>query len=270
MTKKKDDSLTVIAIPDSHAQPDVENSRFDMLGRMIVDIFSKTDTRCAVVHIGDLFDLPSLSSYDVGKKSFEGRRFSRDLESGLDAQRRIYKQIEDHNRPRRGDSRLPEIDWHYCLGNHEDRLSRCIENDAAKLDGVISLDMLTEDQPIPWTVHDFLDPFFLDGIGFCHWWASGVMGRAVGGEAPAATILRKHMTSVVQGHQHVLDLAERTRGDGRKLTAAVIGCYFTHFERYAGPQVNRLWSPGIPILHCHGGEFDFEWWSYKRIERRYS
>ena len=32
-----------------------------------------------VINIGDFADMPSLSSYDVGKKDFEGRRYTKDI-----------------------------------------------------------------------------------------------------------------------------------------------------------------------------------------------
>ena len=233
---------------------------------MICDVFGQTKGNCAVVNIGDWFDMGSLSSFErPGSKSFEGRRYRDDIDTGVEAQNLMYKEIEDYNRWRRGDNIL-DIDWHYCLGNHEHRLTRAIDADPSQLDGVISLLDLTEGSSVPWTVHPFLRPMFLNDVGFCHYWASGVMGRAVGGENPASSILRKQMTSCVQGHTHTLDYAERTRADGLKMSAAVIGCYFTDFANWAGYQVNQLWTPGIAVMRdIHNGEFDFEWWSYRRI-----
>ena len=75
------DGIDILVIPDAHAQPAVDNERFSLLGRMICDV--RPDV---VVSIGDLFDLPSLSSYDVGRKSFEGRTYADDIDAGLEAQ----------------------------------------------------------------------------------------------------------------------------------------------------------------------------------------
>jgi hypothetical protein len=232
---------------------------------MICGIFDAAKGPCTVVNIGDWFDLPSLNSFDrPGSKSFEGRRYRDDIDVGLDAQRLMFDEIDNFNRPRRGKAKL-DIDWHYCLGNHENRITRCISSDPAKLEGVMSLDDITNHGEFKWKIHPFLEPAFIDGIGFSHYWTSGVMGRAVGGENPAASILRKQMTSCIQGHTHTLDFAERTRSDGKKLSSAVVGCYFTHWEEWAGP-ANLLWTPGVAVLHgVVDGEFDFEWWSYKRI-----
>lgn len=263
--------LTIVVIPDSHAEPGQDLERYTMLGRMICHVFATTPGPHVVVNIGDWFDLPSLGSFDrPGSKATELRRYRDDIEAGLEAQRLLWKEIEDYNRWRRGDHVL-EIEWHYTLGNHEARISRAIESDPAKLEGVISLDDLTESSPIPWTVHDFLRPVFLGGVAFSHYFTSGVMGRSVGGENPAATILRKQMTSCVQGHTHTFDFAERTRADGQKMNALVCGCFFTHTEQWAGPQVNALWTPGIAVLReVLDGQFDLEWWSFRRIARHFA
>lgn len=213
-----------------------------------------------------MFDMPSLNSFDrPGSKSYEGKRYTEDIAAGLEAQRLLYSEIENYNRPRRGDARL-EIEWHYTLGNHEARISRAIESDPTKLEGVMSLDDLTKDQPIPWVVHPFLEPVFIEGVAFVHYFSSGTMNRAIGGENAAATIIRKQMVSCVQGHSHLLDFAERTSANGRKLSALVCG-YYGPYEDWAGPQTNSLWTYGLAVLHSvHDGEFDFEWWSRRRIE----
>lgn len=255
------DGLDILVIPDAHAQPGVPNDRFTLLGKMICDIAPDV-----VVCIGDLFDMPSLSSYDVGKKGFEGRTYAADIEAGLDAQRRMFSKVEAFNKSRRVPLR---IDWHYCLGNHEQRIGRAIESDR-KLEGLVSYDDLTNDGEFPWTVHDFLKPVMIGGVAFCHYFVSGVMGRPIGGVSPAASLLAKQSHSCVQGHVHTLDFAQKTRVDGRKLNAAVCGWYGDFEEEWAGPQVNALWESGILVMRdVVEGEFDMEWWNIGRIERRY-
>ena len=260
-------------MPDSHAAPDQNLIRYTLLGRMICDVFADRTNPCAVVNIGDWFDMASLNTFDrPGSKAFEGRRYRDDIAAGLEAQRLMWAEVAEYQRPRRGKYRL-DIDWHYLLGNHEARITRAIESDPAKLEGVMSLEDLTAGSPVPWTVHDFNRPVFIGGVAWSHFFTSGVMGRAVGGENPAATILRKQMVSCVQGHTHTLDFAERTAptpdGQGRKISALVCG-YYGEYESWAGVQTNALWSPGIAVLHVANGGFDFEWWSYERIRLKYS
>lgn len=220
-----------------------------------------------VVCIGDLFDLPSLSSYDVGKKSFEGRTYAADIEAGLEAQELLFEEIYKYNRRRR---EVVAPEFHYCLGNHEHRISRAIESDR-KLEGTIGYDDLTNDGQYPWIVHDFLKPVNIGGVVFAHYFVSGVMGRPISGISPAASLLAKQSHSCVQGHIHTLDYAQKTRVDGRKLNAVVCGWYGDFEEEWAGPQVNALWEAGILVLRdVKNGEFGgMEWVNIGRIQRRY-
>ena len=235
-----------------------------MLGRLVCEVFSHATTKCALVSIGDLADMTALGAWDKpGSRSFEGRRYFKDLEVCWDAQRKIFDEIDAYNRPRRGNAKL-DIEFYWTLGNHEARIGRLLESDPTRMEGIVSYDQLTNEGEFPWKVIPFLEPFFLAGVGYQHFWTSGVMSRAIGGEHQAATILRKQMQSCVQGHTHTLDMASRTRADGKKITAAVVGCYFTHIEEWAGP-ANALWDPGIAVLHCKDGEFDFSWYSWRRI-----
>ena len=79
---------SILIIPDYHAHPDYDNSRATALGRMIVD--TKPDT---VLMLGDWADMASLSSYDKGKRSFEGRRYNRDVASAIEAQQMLCLNI---------------------------------------------------------------------------------------------------------------------------------------------------------------------------------
>ena len=78
-----------LVIPDSHAHPDFNNDRFDWLGHLINDV--KPDV---VVDIGDMFDMPSLCSYDKGTKGFEGRRYRADIAAGIEAQDRMMSIVK--------------------------------------------------------------------------------------------------------------------------------------------------------------------------------
>lgn len=70
----------VLVLPDVQAKPGDDFTFLNKIGRYLVE--KKPDT---VVCLGDFADMPSLSSYDVGKKSFEGRRYLADIEAAKDA-----------------------------------------------------------------------------------------------------------------------------------------------------------------------------------------
>ena len=62
--------MRILCIGDTQVKPGIDLGYLDRVGKYLVE--KEPDI---VVHLGDHWDLPSLSSYDVGKKSFEGRRY---------------------------------------------------------------------------------------------------------------------------------------------------------------------------------------------------
>ena len=84
---------THLIIPDTQVKPGVPTNHLDWIGAAIVDYMPDV-----VVHIGDHADMPSLSSYDKGKKSFEGRRYADDIKSARDAMAQLVKPLEDYNK----------------------------------------------------------------------------------------------------------------------------------------------------------------------------
>ena len=73
-------------IPDTQVKPGSSLKHLEWAGQYAVE--KKPDV---IVHIGDHWDMPSLSSWDVGKKSFEGRRYVHDVESGIEGMREFMK-----------------------------------------------------------------------------------------------------------------------------------------------------------------------------------
>ena len=73
-----------------------------------------------IVHIGDHYDFPSLSSYDKGKSSAEGKRLIKDIEAGNIGFEYLNMAMQKHKNynPRKI----------FCLGNHE-----CLTPDAEVL-----------------------------------------------------------------------------------------------------------------------------------------
>src|SRR5690606_7005489 len=174
-----------LIIPDSHASPDHHNKRYEWLGHLINDV--KPDV---VIDIGDWFDMASLCSYDRGTKGFEGRRYKRDIEAGLDAQDRMFTII------RRQKKKLPR--FVRTLGNHEHRIVKAIDRDPI-LEGTIGLEDLMSKE-YGWEEVPFLTPITIDGITYQHYFTSGIMGRPIGGENHARSLILRQLGSVTQGH----------------------------------------------------------------------
>lgn len=81
--------MNLLVIGDPHAHPSYDNSRFTKLGNFIA-----REKPQIIVCIGDMADMPSLSSYDKGTKGFEGRRYKKDVESVIDAQKKLFAPIK--------------------------------------------------------------------------------------------------------------------------------------------------------------------------------
>ena len=254
---------THLVIPDSHAHPEYNNNRFLWLGRLIMDI--KPDV---IINIGDMADMPSLCSYDVGKVSFEGRRYTKDIQANIDANTKLFQAQSEYNSNQRRNKRsLYKPRKVLLYGNHEHRIVKATENDS-KLQGVIGLKDL-KNENFDWETHDFLDVVNIDGVYYSHFFTSGVMGRPVSGEHPAHSLLTKKFSSCTQGHVHTRDFCERTMPNGQKIQALVAGCYFDYNSEFAGI-VNDMYWRGIVIKrNVKNGTYDHEWVSMDTIKNEY-
>lgn len=249
-----------VVIPDTQAKPGVPTDHLAWISQYIVDQFMDKPN-VTLVHLGDHFDMPSLSSYDRGRRAMEGRRVDADIEAGNDAFRILDGALYHANVKRRKSAR-----WQprkvFLMGNHEDRVSRAVD-DNAQLDGVLSLDML---DTLDWERHGFLEPVFIDGVGYSHYWANPMTGRPYGGMA--LTRLKTIGHSYSMGHQQTLDHAMRFVA-GRSQHALIAGACYLHEEDYKGPQGNAHWR-GIVVCHeVQAGGYDLMTVSLRYLCRRY-
>jgi hypothetical protein len=193
-----------------------------------------------------------LSSYDKGRKGFEGRRYNNDITAAHKAMECFLEPIHKYNFVQKK-YRKPQYNPRMvmCLGNHEDRINRAIEEDP-KLEGTFSTDNLKYKE-YGWEVHKFLKPVIINGVAFCHFFPSGVMGRPI--TSARALLLKKHI-SCVAGHQQGRDIAYGHRADGIDMTAIIAGSCYLHDEEYLNPQTNNHWR-GMYMLHnVVNGAFD--------------
>jgi len=247
---------THLVIPDQHAHPDYNNSRFEWLGKLIVDL--KPDT---VINLGDMADMPSLCTYDKGTKGFEGRRYKKDIEAALDAQERMFTPIQ------KAKKKKPR--FVFTLGNHEERINRAISSDAI-LDGTISIDDFKL-KDYKWEVYNFLQPVVIDGIAYSHYFTSGVMGRPVGGENPAKSLLNKQHMSCTAGHTHTLDFASDTNAASDRIMSLVGGCYLDYASGWNNPQSENLWWSGVIIKRqVEKGTYDLQFVSLESLRKEYA
>ncbi len=249
-----------IIIGDTQVKPGVPTANLSWIGQYIVDQFAGLDV--TIVHVGDHFDMPSLSSYDKNKRGMEGRRYKSDIDSG---NKGFDLLCEPLYRLNKGKAKQWWPDRHFLIGNHEDRITRACEEDA-QLEGILSLDDLNPAK-WGWTVHPFLEPFWCDGIAYAHYFYNPNTGRPYCGEN-LYTRLKTIGHSFTMGHQQSLSWATRSVGKGRHC-GLVIGSSYLHDEKYLGPQGNNCWR-GIVVKHqVEAGSYDPMMVSLDFLCRRY-
>lgn len=238
-----------LVIPDTQQRAGVPSDHMSWIGEYILE--KKPDV---IVHLGDHADMPSLSVYDKGKISFEGRRYKVDIDCANDTFLELNSPIIKYNIKRRRDKKkLYNPRKIILLGNHEDRISRCIEDNPI-LDGTISIDDLDYSR-LGWEVIDYLDPIEIDGLTYCHYFYNRQSGRPYTGYS-METRLKNVGFSFVQGHQQMFLSGIRDLNNGRRHRGIVAGACYLHCERYRGPQARAEWR-GVLVLHSvKDGDFD--------------
>jgi hypothetical protein len=234
-----------LVIPDVQAKPGVNFDYLKAAGNYIVE--KKPDV---IVCIGDFADLQSLSSYDRGLKSFEGRNYMDDVWAAREAMDALLQPLyAETARLKKNKEKIYKPRMVMTLGNHENRINRVINEDR-KLEGLIS----TDDMPYQdWEVKPFLEVQCIDGVAYSHYFTSGVMGRPI--TTAQAILTKKHM-SAFAGHQQGRQIAYARRADGKEMTAIISGSFYEHHEEYLGPQGNEHWR-GCWMLHeVNDGAFD--------------
>jgi hypothetical protein len=244
-----------MVIPDIQAKPNVNHDHMEAIANYALE--KRPDE---IIQIGDWADMESLSSYDKGKRSYEGRRYVHDIDSANHSLDRFERVIEEHNRTHPQDPYNPKK--RKTDGNHEYRIIRATDLDPA-LHGKLSLEDLDFERR-GWEVHPFLKVINVDGIEYSHYFTSGNMGRPV---TTAAALLRERQCSATMGHTQYADMAIHKKTMKRALFCGV--CY-THDEEYLGPQGNNVRRQVIMKHEVEDGLYDLMEVSLKFLMKRYS
>lgn len=238
-------------IPDVQAKP---GTNFAYLGRLGKYLAEKRPDK--IICIGDFADMPSLSSYDKGKKAFEGRRYVKDVDAAKRAMDALMTPIAQ--------ARGYKPALHLTLGNHENRCIRATDLQP-ELDGLLSVKDLGY-EGFGWKVHPFLRPVKLDGVMYAHYFVSGVMGRPI---TTAAALLTKRHMSCIAGHQQGKQIAYATCADGSTITGMIVGSCYEHDEEYLGQQGNTHWRGMVMLHEVENGSFDEMFVSLGYLNRRF-
>lgn len=229
-----------LIIADTQAKPQHEMDYLSAIGKYIVH--KKPDV---IVHIGDHWDFPSLSSYDKGKKSFEGRRIADDLKAGHDGMKALLSPLKElQERQRGGRKKVYNPRMVFCVGNHEARADR-FANDNPEFDGFVGVNQLGL-EAYGWEVYPFLKPAVIDGISYVHYLANPFTGKPYGGNA--LNQLKNVGKSFVVGHKQILDVAIRPTLNGEMQLGIINGACYPFDEDYKGYQGNFHFR-GVTVIN---------------------
>lgn len=236
--------LRAIVIPDTQAAPGRTTKHLVALSRYIAA--KQFDL---IVHIGDLCDFPSLSSYDKGKAVFEGRRLAKDWES-------FQTTVDCIEGAWTGKKYNPRRI--YCEGNHEARVQRA-ENTSPELIGSLPnpCAYMTERG---WESYPFLTVAKAEGVLFSHLFPKTLTGRVTNtsikyGANSANHQIRANMKSCVAGHRPGIDIAMMPGATGM-LVGVIAGSFYPWKETYNGPTGDEAWRGVVVLNRLKNGQYD--------------
>jgi len=255
-------SLTkILVIPDCQVKPGIPTDHLEWAGKAICDY--RPDV---VVNIGDFADMPSLSTHDkVGSKYFEGKRYKDDIAFAKIGMKKLLKPLRDLQASQKANkTKVYKPRMVMTLGNHENRINRAVANNPI-LEGAISVADLEYEKD--WEVHEFLRPLFINGVGFCHYWPVGVMGRPA---SSATVIVNKLHMSCVAGHQQGKQVAYGKRADGKAICGIIAGSFYLHDEDYMDQLSNKHWRGLVVLNEVEDGAFDEMFLSMNYLQKKYA
>lgn len=254
-------SIRHMIIPDTQVKPGVDTTHIDWAARAAIEY--RPDV---IVIIGDWWDMPSLSQHDApGSKEAEGRRVKPDIDAGNEAFVRFSAPIKAE---RARIKKTKEKPWNprceFLFGNHEHRLTRAIFREP-KWDGILNLDAL---KTPGFNRNDFLKIVEIDGIKYCHYFASPHSGRAIGGTIPNR--LNHIGGSFVQGHMQGFLYGSKQYPD-HVAHGLVAGRFYSHHESYRTQDVQRSEWSGIVVLNqVEAGNFDLMPLSFNYLRSKFA
>jgi len=224
-------------IPDVHCKPGEDSGYLKAIGNLIVDM--QPDV---VVHIGDHWDMPSLSAYEERSSAyFHDKTYAADVEAGIEGMNNLlgplrkYQKRASTNKKKQYKPRLV-----FCLGNHEHRISRAVHKDP-RLVGTVGYHSL-QLKETGWEVHDFLDIVEIDGVLYSHYFVNPLSLTKNPLSGNIENRLQKVGQSFSQGHQQVYQHGMIHDALGRAKIGLVWGTCYEHDEDYLGPQGNAKFS----------------------------
>ena len=256
-------SKTYVVFTCAHADPSVDNKRFDLLGKFLYDL--RPDV---VIDLGDFDDMKSLNSYDTRyPQAIVAQNYEQDITYGQEARDRIWRRFKYMKR-----KRPFRVGFE---GNHEHRIKKAISLDP-RLEGEkygVSFSHLQTDY---WydEYHEYENsaPAIADydGVSYAHYFSSGNYGTPINGVHHAYTLLQNRNYSSTCGHSHKRGLYFKDSAHPSGIIGLVAGCFKGGDEAWAG-QANRGWWKGVVVKReVENGMYEPQFVSLKTLEKEYS
>jgi predicted phosphodiesterase len=254
----------ILVVGDCHIDDDQDHSRFDLLGKLIID-----EMPTHIILMGDFLTLNCLSAWDMDKrKTMEGRRYKTEIDAGLDALQRMLTPIDFYNVTRREQKKAqykPEMV--FLEGNHEERLTRYLDSDPT-FDGFVSVRNDLKLDGWGFRYIPYRDWYYLNGIGFTHIPHNEL--KPVTGRYHIHASARATVDSCVYGHTHKLEvLCQHLPGMSHLQQLTCAGCFFEKHDAYVHGRVTHYWKGVLLLENYKPGRYDIITYSLGRLRRKY-
>lgn len=224
--------MKVLVLSDSHISPVCPNvEEWKALGVWCVQ--EKPDY---IIHLGDVANLDSLAWKIAARGPFTTDAELSCVLEHLKAFESVIKAEQLKNRKDKKKMYKPKRVL--CLGNHDIRNNFTGIADLFRARG--------------WDVHDYLSPFIIDDIAFCHCMMRGLTDQPC---TSAQELLENWHSTIVVGHGHARDYSESFNiVSGEKIFAIKCPVFNSDDTGWAA-QTRNKWSRGFTVIDTDTKEF---------------
>lgn len=204
----------ILIIPDCHTRPGEDNiTRFEAIGNLLVA--RQPDI---IVHLGDHWDMASLSRFDEGLEAMEGQRHGADIEAGQEALDAMQAIVDQYNKGRK---KKYDPQKEMLEGNHEFRQELWLKKYPKFRDTFGRQSFGLEERG--WNVTYYKQKLFLEGFIFMHYFENK-MGKPLSSITNVGNTINSQLSiSGLAGHSHLYQTAHSRGADGRRYFSGTLG-----------------------------------------------
>lgn len=241
--------MDILIIPDTQVKFGINTDHIKAAGNYALE--HKPEY---IVVMGDWWDMPSLNRFASSLEK-EGNKIWLDMHSGNEAMLEFLEPINTYNFKRKAQKKGPyKPKLIYIVGNHDPqvRIPRLIEENPI-LEEFIE-DHTTEFlEGLGFEVVPFLKIKTIEEIRFSHFFVNvhSAKKSPLGGQID--TMMKNAGFSFVQGHTQTFKTAKHYLADGTERIGIVGGAFYSHEEKYMGPQGNHHWRGLVHLKDVKNG-----------------